>query len=244
MVDRLAVGGLGINAISRVTGIPVTTVHRWLAGRPPRFRSPGSDTCPGCGHARHEPELLDQEAYSYVLGLYLGDGHLAAFPRTSCLRVYLDSKYPGIIASCAAAMARVLPHNRVTPIPRGGHTVVQCYSKQWRCLLPQHGPGFKHDRRIALAPWQTAITRAHPQALVRGLIHSDGSRFTNPVRSRGRSYRYSRYLFSNRSEDIKAIFCKHLEQLGIQWRRAGAANISIARRESVAKLDAFVGPKR
>ena len=110
--------------------------------------------------------------------------------------------------------------------------------------MPQHGPGFKHDRTIELASWQHEITRAHPEALVRGLIHSDGSRFTNPVRAHGRSYEYSRYFFSNVSEDIKAIFCEHLDQLWIQWRRASAANISIARRESVAKLDEFVGPKR
>jgi hypothetical protein len=52
-----------------------------------------------------------------------------------------------------------------------------------------------------------------------------------------------RYTFSNRSEDIKATFCAHLDLLGIAWRRAGPANISSARREAVAALDAFVGPK-
>jgi hypothetical protein len=60
----------------------------------------------------------------------------------------------------------------------------------------------------------------------------------------GKLYVYPRYYFSNASEDIKAIFCEHLDLLGIEWKRNGPMSISIARRAAVAKLDAFVGPKR
>jgi hypothetical protein len=31
---------------------------------------------------------------------------------------------------------------------------VSSYWKHWPCLFPQHGPGRKHERRIALVPWQ------------------------------------------------------------------------------------------
>jgi Homeodomain-like domain len=242
LVLRLADEGLSRNAIARRTGIPLTTVGRWVNGRPPRVDDPGARTCPRCGHAVHD--AIDGAIYSYVLGLYLGDGHLASFPRTECLRIYLDARYPGIVDACAAAIGRLVPRNRVGVHPRRGCVVVQCYSRQWKCLLPQHGPGPKHERRIILADWQRKLTRQHPRELIRGLIHSDGSRFTNPVRSKGRSYEYPRYFFSNRSEDIKTIFCEHLDLLGIAWRRVGHYNISIARREAVAALDAFVGPKR
>jgi hypothetical protein len=85
-------------------------------------------------------------AYSYLLGLYLGDGYLVRFPRAWCLRILFDARYPN-------------------------------------------------------------------------------------------------YAFTNMSADIRAIFCDHLDLLGISWRRAGARNIAIARREAVAALDAFVGPK-
>jgi len=51
-------------------------------------------------------------------------------------------------------------------------------------------------------------------------------------------------MFSNRSRDIHAIFSDHLNQLGIAWRWSSDHTISIARREAVARLDAFVGPKR
>ena len=66
----------------------------------------------------------------------------------------------------------------------------------------------------------------------------------NTVRHGKRLYAYPRYTFTNCSEDIKAILCYHVDLLGIAWRRASARNISIARREAVAALDEFVGPKR
>jgi hypothetical protein len=238
-VMRLAEQGLSAGAIARHTGVPATTVARWVSGRPPRFDDPAADTCQGCGHGTHDD--LDGAAYSYVLGLYLGDGHLATFPRTKCLRIYLDRRYPGIVRSCAEAVARVLPLNRVSVHGSPACAIVQCYSRQWTCLLPQHEPGPKHMRPIELRDWQRAVTHEHPRELLRGLLHSDGTRSVNRV---GDRYAYPRYQFSNRSEDNKAILCEHLDLLGIAWRRANAMNISIVRREAVAALDEFVGPKR
>jgi hypothetical protein len=58
--------------------------------------------------------LGDQPAtYSYLLGLYLGDGHIAQFPRTLRLQIYLDSAYPGIIGECVRALRGVMPDHRV-----------------------------------------------------------------------------------------------------------------------------------
>jgi hypothetical protein len=59
-----------------------------------------------------------------------------------------------------------------------------------------------------------------------------------------KTYEYARYEFSNRSDEIKCIFCDACEALGVEWRVMNRKAISIARRDSVAKLDAFVGPKR
>jgi hypothetical protein len=242
LVRRLAEQGLVVSVIARRTGVPVTTVARWLAGRPPRFHDADAETCKVCGHPAHDS--LDAQAYAYVLGLYLGDGHVASFPRTLCLRIYLDARYPGIVRSCAEAIARVVPHNAVAVHGGIGCAIVQSYSRQWSCLVPQHGSGLKHSRSIALADWQREITHRYPREFVRGLLHSDGSRFDNTVVRGGRRYVYPRYAFSNRSEEIKGILCEHLDLLGIAWRRAGRVTISIARREAVAALDEFVGPKR
>jgi hypothetical protein len=56
-------------------------------------------------------------------------------------------------------------------------------------------------------------------------------------------YEDARYAFANRSEDIKRIFCDHLDLLGIRWTRPNERSIAIDRRAEVAKLDEFVGPK-
>jgi hypothetical protein len=240
-VRELAAQGLNHCAIARATGVPRSTLRGWLAGDlPRRDRSP-----PHEGEPWEDP-LFPRAAYAYLLGVYLGDGFIAQFPRAACLRVYCDARYPGIIGEIVTTMRRVRPGNRVSAFRQvpTNCVVVLCYSQRWPALLPQHGPGRKHERRIELTDWQREVTYEHPERFVRGLLHSDGCRFINPVRAGGRRYEYPRYLFTNVSEDIKTIFCEHIDLLGIAWRRVGSKNISIARREAVAKLDAFVGPKR
>jgi hypothetical protein len=54
---------------------------------------------------------------------------------------------------------------------------------------------------------------------------------------------YPRYFFTQVSADIKELFCMTCEQLGIEFTLSSPKNVSIARRASVASLDAFVGPK-
>ena len=178
--------------------------------------------------------------------MYLGDGYIARFPRTSCLRVTLDSRYPRVIGECIRAIRAVVPANAVSVVRCRPHRCVkvQAYSNQWPCLLPQDGAGRKHARSIELTNWQRAITHEHTEMLVRGLIHSDGCRFLNRVRHGEKVYAYPRYMFSNRSRQIHAIFTEHLDLLGIEWRWSNDHTISVARRASVARLDEFVGPKR
>jgi hypothetical protein len=121
---------------------------------------------------------------------------------------------------------------------------VTAYGKHWPRLFPQHGPGRKHHRAIALSDWQRDITHQQPQDLLRGLIHSDGCRVIASIRApRGRRYSYARYYFSNRSADIRGIFCEHLDLLSIDWTHSMEYVIQVARRPAVAALDQFVGPK-
>ena len=76
---------------------------------------------------------------------------------------------------------------------------------------------------------------------LRGLIHSDGCRTINRVRD-GR-YAYPRYFFTNRSTDILKIFRQACDAAQIAHSSSKPDTISIARREAVAALDAFIGPK-
>lgn len=118
---------------------------------------------------------------------------------------------------------------------------VSACSKSWPLLLPQHGEGKKHERKIVLADWQQELVDHHPGLLLRGLIHSDGCRFVNTGRG---NWRCPRYSFSNLSADIKRIFCDACDRLDIHWTAAPPKTIYVSRKADVARLDEFIGPKR
>ncbi len=56
-------------------------------------------------------------------------------------------------------------------------------------------------------------------------------------------YEYPRYFFSNLSPDIRGLFCEACKRLGIRWTLSNPRNVSVSHRDSVARLDRFVGPK-
>jgi hypothetical protein len=181
--------------------------------------------------------------YAYLLGQYLGDGHLVITARLPVLGIACTNEYAEIMDECAAAMLGVLAKS-VHRTHGRGCTNIRSYSKHWPCLLPQSGPGKKHERPIVLQEWQREIVDEHPGRFVRGLFQSDGCRITNNVVVRGKSYSYPRYFFSNESTDILALCGDALDRLGVAWRFNRRNSISVAKRESVAILDLHVGPKR
>ena len=87
----------------------------------------------------------------------------------------------------------------------------------------------------------------YPGEFARGLLHSDGYRGLNRVRQRLESgerwYEYPRYLFVNESADILQLCGETLDRLGVEWRYSKPNTISVAKRDAVARLDEFVGPK-
>lgn len=122
--------------------------------------------------------------------------------------------------------------------------VVYNHWKHWVCLIPQHGPGRKHTRPIVLADWQRRIVAAHVEPFLRGLIHSDGTRIIATERKGRYVRRAPRYAFRNRSEDILQLFCAACEIAGVRFTRASPTQIAVYRKDSVAILDGFIGPKR
>jgi len=243
-VLALSAAGRSALAIARLTGIPRSTVRDWVEGRVPATGRTDEPAAP----PGHDPQLPAAE-YVYLLGLYLGDGCLSAHPRgVYRLRIYLDLRYPGIVDECEAAVRAVAPRNgvrrlhrrsRYTGAPAMTHVEISCYSKRWPALFPQHGRGRKHERPIALEPWQQMLLERHPGLLLRGLIHSDGCRSMNT----GTGWRHPRYSFSNRSCDIRGIFCEACRALGLHWTTA-PHTVYVSRKADVARLDEFVGPKR
>lgn len=171
------------------------------------------------------------------------------------MRIFCGGSWPGLIRECETSMAKVLPGHSVGRVRCVGWTEVHGNWKHRPCLFPQHGSGKKHERAIALGPWQQEIVDARPEPFVRGLIHSDGCRINNRDRRRVGSgwkyYEYPRYQFTNVSEDIVGLLTDALDRLGISWKshrspqpqRLDKIIVSMSKKAAVARMDEFVGPK-
>lgn len=245
----LVAQGFSQNSVSKQTGISRAAIRSWLKRIEPLGYIQGTE-CPRCGGTPSIPD--DPAAYSYLLGLYLGDGCVSPAKRgVYSLRIACADAWPGLIGACAEAVQRVRLTNKVCRVQSQGCQYVASFSKHWPCLFPQHGPGKKHERAITLESWQQWIVDASPWEFVRGLIHSDGCRVTNwttrLVGGERKRYEYPRYLFANKSDDIRKLFTDTLTAVGVEWttlaRGSDPFNISVARRASVALMDAHVGPK-
>ena len=233
--------GLSDYEIGRITGVSRSSIQRWRTrGTPQPAWDPPLNW-----------QVSDSRSYSYLLGIYLGDGYLAnASARSPVLEISLDPRYPGIVGECSAAIQRVVKIRAKASLrktPKGRAIRLVATSRLWPLAFPQHGPGKKHERVIALATWQQDIVDQFPNEFLRGLIHADGSRVLNRFKvelaSGSREYEYPRYFFTNLSADIRGLFCASCDRLGIRWTQSSYKNISIADRRSVAMLDSFVGPK-
>jgi hypothetical protein len=253
---RLWEEGYNKSEIERQTGIPRPTVRDCI-------KKYGSLAQLDDHLALHQQPLLFQvltgkiagdheqllKAYAYLLGLYLGDGNIVKMPRTYRMRITLDARYPNIIQACAQAGKTLLPENQGGLAKRfhEGHLScvdVSIYHKDLPLFFPQHGAGHKHERKIELEDWQQQIVDTYPIEFLRGLYHSDGSRFSNIVNGKD----YPRYQFTNYSDDIRKIFCDTYDRLGVHWttkQRTGLheSDIFISKRKDVEFLDGVIGRK-
>lgn len=227
----------GVNdcEVSRRLGVPRRTVRDWRV--PPSVSTRA--ICMRCWK-RTSPVIFNAADYAELLGLYLGDGHISAMPRTERLRLMLDAKYPRIVEEAADLIARMLPGNRVgRQLLHDGHMVtLHAYHSHWTCLFPQHGPGKKHHRPIVLEPWQETLVTAAPWAFLRGCIRSDGCVFIN----RTGKYEYESYDFTNLCQGILGLFALTCAQVGVECR-VYAKRVRINRRASVALMLEHVGRK-
>jgi hypothetical protein len=230
-----------------VHGVAVKTIRRWrrLYQRRglPRGQTHTAVPCPRCDGAE-----LDGAAYAELLGWYLGDGHISKGRRGVVnLHVFNDERYVNDNERLKALMSTVKPGGRPHTRLHPGCVATTVSWKHWPCLFPQHGPGRKHDRLIALEDWQRGIVENHPGPFLRGLFHSDGCRAKNwtqkVVAGQMKRYDYPRWQFSNVSTDIRELCCWALDLAGIAWRRSSWNTISVSRRDDVARLDALIGHK-
>lgn len=243
----LIAAGLNDCEVSRRLGVPRRTIMDW---RRPSYEprvAYSLETCPRCWR-RTKPIRFTDSDYSALLGLYLGDGYISKGLRAHRLRIALDKRYPGIVDEASSLLERCFPENRIDVVSRPGCVNVSVYSSHLPCLLPQHGPGKKHTRTIALELWQARIIEAAPWPFIRACIQTDGCAFINrtdihqPVPNE-----YLSYQFSNKSEDIATLFREACDRVGVATRtnrdRRGQWSVRINRRASVELLRTHVGLK-
>jgi hypothetical protein len=147
MALRLSVIGVLDSENARICGVSLAAIRHWRCGRRrgPRHAQHGpaaerSASCPRC-HRR----VMDESAYAYLLGLYLGDGHITRGRRNVfVLSLFCSDDWPGLLAAARSTMSDVMPSSGVFSVQRLGCTEVKSASKHWPCLFPQHGPGRKH----------------------------------------------------------------------------------------------------
>ena len=155
---ELVANGLNDCEISRQVGIPRGTIRQWRVGQTPNFRR-RSGTCAVCSG---DPRALPLPSYTYLLGLYLGDGCLTACPRAVFkLRIACAERYPELIRYCELAISEVLPNK----VGRTRKTNERCWKSTrtpstGRACFPSTDPGASTNGRSSWPPgsrnWSTA----------------------------------------------------------------------------------------
>jgi hypothetical protein len=239
--------GLNDCEVARRTGIPRTTIRDWR--RPRYVRRTECERCWRCWRPTRPLRFIDSD-YAELLAMYLGDGCISEGPRAQQLRIALDAKYPQIISATRELLQRCFPDNAVGAVRAPGCVQVYVYSSHLGCVIPQQGPGKKHDRSIVLEPWQKRILESEPWPFIRGCIRTDGCVFVNRTDvHQERPNEYLSYDFSNRSHEIVSLFIAACDQVGVTTRPTFNSarrlwQVRIYRRESVASMLEHVGMKR
>ncbi|MBW8751005.1 MAG: transcriptional regulator [Propionibacteriales bacterium] len=227
-------------------GVTIKTIRRWRRDYQRRGKRRGglsnSVPCPRCDGA-----VLDEQAYSELFGWYLGDGTITVLRRGIFgLHVFNDSRYVVLNQHVLELMRRVKPGGSPST-RRTSCTIITSWWKHWPCLFPQHGPGYKHTRRLRMEDWQRDIVEAYPADFLRGLFHSDGCRVNNwatrTVAGEKKRYDYPRWQFTNMSPEIMRWCGEALDLLEIPWRRSNHKTLSVSTRAAVARLDELIGLK-
>jgi hypothetical protein len=174
------------------------------------------------------------KVYSYVLGLYLGDGYINKTDRAYRLRIFLDKKYTTLNSFAKSKLSELFEKNKIGITETKSNCVVlSVYNKNLPTLFPQHGKGLKHNRTIDLSDWQ--IKLIDWLELIRGLFHSDGSYYFD----RDRDY----FNFRNYSKEILEIFKLCCEKLLISYTTPNDVTVRVGKRKDVQKLVELIGNK-
>src|SRR5690242_9230418 len=146
-LDLLAIG-LTRRDVCRILDVGYNSTYRWQRRLQPSQKS-SYIRCFRCD----EMPPPDPSAYLYLLGQYLGDGHIRPSGRSRCLSITCCTDYPGIVRAVEEAMRCVLGTSVFHRArPDAACVNVESTTRHWLCAFPQAGPGRKHERAIVLEP--------------------------------------------------------------------------------------------
>ncbi len=228
--------GVSQRQIARELQVDHTTIAYWIR----------NDFSTGLRNANglSEKEIVEfcnknSVAYAYILGSYLGDGHIIKMPRTYKLRIYNNANDNNVISDQVNALITLFPQNKVSTLKRTKSNCIEVgvYSNILPELFPQHGTGKKHDRDVSLKDWQWDIVWEEPESFIKGLIDSDGSYYVY----QDNDTPTMRYQFTNKSLDIVDMYIKVMAHMGISTRptqkQCGVFNIFTNKKQDIEKLD-------
>jgi intein-encoded DNA endonuclease-like protein len=239
-VKKLLSEGLTPTEISRLTGINRSTINDWR-DRPPKLLATDEPCYRNCGVNIKNSIISDPKLhpiYSYLLGLYLGDGCISQHPRTFRLRLALDKKYPNLNNYAKKQLETLFVNNKIGVVDCGGNIALSVYGKQLPEVFPQHDTGKKHHREIVLEQWQKDVL-IHKDFL-KGFFHSDGSYYL----SNGNGF----YNFTNHSNDIINLYLNTIGVLGFDHAivryKTGKIVINHNKRKTVSDMLKVIGTKK
>jgi hypothetical protein len=207
------------------------------------------------GHLDHTQWSIDQkQAYSYILGFYLGDGCLYNTKgRSYTMMIANQADFYEMNLEISRSLSVLFPNKKVTfyKKPTSNCFDIKLTALNLHEIFP-HGKGTKHSRKISLTNWQKKIIEEFPQKCIKGLLQSDGTRYAADFK------RYPHrivYQFSNCSLDIHHILHElvKMEEIEYTFRQlkskkssihADAFVTSFYKRSAVNILDTFIGPKK
>src|ERR1700733_16320462 len=87
--------------VAEITAVPIGTIRKWRTGARRGARKARRAECPRC-----TGRPLDEPAYAYLLGLYLGDGWLTLGSRgVFALNIACCDDWPGLLSAAKSAIA-------------------------------------------------------------------------------------------------------------------------------------------
>ena len=93
---RLYLAGATVAEVARAVKLSYPTVRQWCKDQPESKQRSTAQRCFRCRPAVEH--LTDLAQYAYLLGLYLGDGHLVTSARVPVLRVYCANAWPALLS--------------------------------------------------------------------------------------------------------------------------------------------------